>query len=145
MLKSTRMGTVLVLVALVGVAWAGVTKIPAFVIEESWTDCLTNNPVALNMNESADGMAILNYAGGANKTVIQVIVSNFTGAPLDHYIVRLNPDVGYDLGTFVVDSKGNGHFHTEITGDVSASNIELWQQVQPPFSCDAVLIASGQQ
>ena len=144
MSKIRRLGALPLVALLVSVAWAGATKIPSFAIEPTWPDCLTGNPIPLNMDANADGMAILNYAQGANKTIVQVIVSDFTGAPLDVFIVRMNPDVGYDIGTFTVNSRGNGHFHAEISGNVTASNVEIWQQVQPPPDCAPVLIATGQ-
>ena len=144
MFRFNRLVLTLVLVGVAAVAWGAVTKIPSFVVEDAYTDCITGDSIALDMDPDADGMAILNYAAGADKTIVQVIVSDFTGAPLDRFIVRLNPDVGYDLGTFAVDSQGNGHFHGEVSGDVSDSNIELWQQVQPGPDCPAVLIATGQ-
>ncbi len=144
MFKFNRLVCVLLACGLVGVVWGAVRKIPSFVVEETLADCDTGNPIYLDMDPNADGMAILNYASGADKTIVQVIVSDFTGAlSIDRYIVRLSPDVG-DLGTFLVDSQGNGHFHGEISGNVSDSNIELWQQVQPAPGCPAVLIATGQ-
>ena len=141
MFKLNRLGAMLLLVAFVGVAWGAATKIPSFVIEADFIGCPSGNVVDIEMADAADGMAILNYAAGANKTIVQVIVSDFSGARLQRFIVRLFPDVG-DLGTFLVDSQGNVHFHGEISGDHSGSNVKLFQQPDPP-PCPAVLIASG--
>ena len=145
MTKLNRLCAMLLLVAFVGVAWGAATKIPSFVVEESFTACPSGDVIALNLDAAADGMAILNYVPGGNKTIVQVIVSDFTGAPLQRFIVRLE-GVDGDVGTFPVDSQGNGHFHGEVGGDQSGSNVELWQQVDSPFApdnCPAVLIASG--
>ena len=147
MSKLNRLGAMLVLVALVGVAWAGATKIPSFVVEQTYEDCFGAGTIPLNIDPAADGMAILNYASGADKTIVQVIVSDFSGAPLGQCIVRMNPDPGFDLGTFTLDSQGNGHFRGSMAGNHADANIELWQQVDPPFppaNCPAVLIATGQ-
>ncbi len=147
MFKLNRLGTVLLLVAFVGVAWGAANKISSFFVVASYADCFSSDDINLNMDLDASGMAILNYASGADKTIVQVIVSDFTGAPVDEFIVRLNPDVG-DLGTFFVDSQGNGHFRGEVSGevngDVSGSNVELWQQTQGGPTCVPVLIAYGQ-
>ena len=167
MFKLNRLVTMLLLVAFVGVAWGAATKIPSFEIEDTATSCsgvcsdtggpCTNafpcpsgaacdgigDPFPLTLDPAADGMAILNYVSGTNKTIVQVIVSNFSGAPLGRFIVRLDPDVG-DLGTFLVDSQGNGHFHGEIGGNHSTKNVKLFQQAQVP-PCPADLIATGSQ
>ncbi len=167
MLKFNRVVCVALVCAVVGVAWGAASRIPSFVVEPTYPTCsgvCTNgapctldfpctdgsdcvgigDPIPIVVDPDADGMAILNYVAGADKTVVLVIVSDFSGAPISGFIVRLNPDVG-DLGFFSLDSQGNGHFRGEIAGDHSGSNVELWQQVQPPSaSCPAVLIATGQ-
>lgn len=146
MFKLNRLGAMLLLAAFVGVAWGAATKIPSFVVVGTYADCFSSDLIPLNMDVAADGMAILNYVPGTKKTVVQVIVSDFSGAPFNQFIVRLNPDVG-DLGTFNVDSQGNGNFHGSVDGDKSGSSVELWQQVDPPFApanCPAVLMATGQ-
>ena len=168
MFKFNRSVCVLLACGLVGIAWGAVSKIPSFVVEDTYSSCSgvcsdTGGPCTgdfpcsigatcvgigdqfpIGLGPDADGMAILNYVAGTDKTIVQVTVSDFSGAPLDRFIVRLDPEVG-DLGTFLVDSQGNGHFHGEISGDQRGSNVELWQQVQSPSaSCPAVLIATGQ-
>lgn len=145
MSKLHRLGAILLMVGCVGVAW-GATRIPSFVFETSFEDCFGAGPVDINMNPGADAMAIVNYVPGTDTTVVQVIVSDFGGTPVGTCIVRLNPDVG-DLGTFRADSQGNGHFHGSVAGDHRGSNVELWQQADPPFephNCPAILLASGQ-
>lgn len=141
MFKLNRLGAMLLLAAFVGVAWGAATKIPSFMVETSYADCFGGPDIALNMDPAADGMAILNYVPGTNKTIVQVIVSDFSGAPVDEFIVRLD-SAADELGRFFVDSQGNGHFHGSLAGDHSASNVELWQQAQA--NCPIVLIASGQ-
>ena len=146
MTKLNRLCAMLLLVVFVGVAWAGATKIPSFVVEQTYEDCFGAGTIPLNIDPAADGMAILNYAPGSNKTNVQVIVSGFGEAPLRQCIVRLNPDVG-DLGVFNLNDQGHGNFHGTIDGDHTGSNVELWQQIDPPFppaNCPAVLMATGQ-
>ncbi len=140
MFKFNRLVVTVLLVGVAAVSWGAVTKIPSLVVNNDYLACDGVTPVGLNINSNADGMAILNYAAGAEKTIVQVIVSDFTGAPFDRFIVKLGTA---DLGTFLVDSQGNGHFHGEIGGDHSGSNVELWQQIQLQ-PCPAVLIATGQ-
>ena len=96
----------------------------------------------IELNADADGMAILNYVGGQDKTVVQVILNDFTGDTIlnGRYFVRLSPGDGFDIGTFLVGKNGNGHFHGEVSGDRSGSNVELWAQ---PGPCSKVLIARG--
>lgn len=140
MFKLNRLSAMLLLVVFVGVAWGAANKISSFGIEDSFINCIDDEEIPLTINPAADGMAILNYVPGSDKTIVQVIVSDFTGAPLQRCIVRLDPDVG-DLGTFLTDSQGNGHFHGEIAGNQSASNVELYQDVDP--RCPAIRVAFG--
>ena len=146
MFKLNRLGVMLLLAAFVGVAWGAATKIPSFEIQATYPDCSGGPDIEAPLfGSAADGMAILNYVLGTDTTIVQVIVSDFTGGDVDEYIVRLNPgeDVDLvDLGTFFVDSQGNGHFHGVSNGDHSVSNVELWQQAQA--NCPIVLIATGQ-
>lgn len=170
MLKFNRVLSVLALCAVVGVAWGAINKISAFVVEDTASSCsgvcsdtggpcTGDSPCAdgatclgigdqfpIGLDPAADGMAILNYAQGGDKTIVQVILSDFSGAPLPRFIVRLVSNAGsVELGTILVDSQGNGNFHGEVAGDHSGSNVELYQQIQAPSaSCPAVLIATGQ-
>ena len=146
MFRFDRLVLTVMLVGVAAVAW-GAVKIPSFMLEESRLACALPGEeprvIPISLDPNADGMAILNYVGGAqDKTIVQVIVSDFNGDPflLDRYFVRLNPGDGFNIGTFLVDSQGNGHFHGEVSGDSSGSNVELWAQ---PGGCDFVLIATG--
>ena len=143
MFKFNRLILSVMLVGVAVVAW-GAVKIPSFVLEESFLSCDEVTVIPITLDPSADGMAILNYVNGPNKTVIQVIVSNFNGDPIlsGRYFVRLNPGDGFDIGTFLVDSQGNGHFHGEVSGDSSGSDVELWAE---PGGCGQFLIATGSQ
>ena len=140
MFKFNRLILSVMLVGVAVVAW-GAVKIPSFVIEESHRTCSGVSRL-IELDANADGMAILNYAAGRDRTVVQVILSDFTGDAIlnGRYFVRTNPGDGFDMGTFLVDSQGNGHFHGEVSGDHSGSNIELWAQ---PGPCAKVLIATG--
>ena len=140
MFRFNRCVLSVMLVGVAAVAW-GAVKIPSFVIEESHMTCQGVSRL-IELDADADGMAILNYVGGQDKTVVQVILNDFTGDPIlnGRYFVRLSPGDGFDIGTFLVGSQGNGHFHGEVSGDQSASNVELWAQ---PGPCSKVLIARG--
>ena len=146
MSKLNRLGAILLLVALVGVAWGGVTKIPSFVVQQTFDDCFSSGTGSLNYDASADGMAILNYAPGTDTTIVQVIVSDFSPGPLviNELIVSLGHDEGLDVGRFRIGAQGNGHFHGEMSGDLRHKNVTLWQEVDPPqIGCEPVLIATG--
>ncbi len=147
MFRFDRLVIAVVLVGVTAVAWGRAVKIPSFVIEASRLSCDgTFRDITLNPN--ADGMAILNYAGGArDKTIVQVILSDFTGDPNLNglYFLRLSADDGsddVDMGMFLVGSQGNGHFHGEVSGDHSGANVEVWAE---PGVCGQVLIATGSQ
>ena len=143
MFRFDRLVLTVMLVGVAAVAW-GAVKIPSFVLQESFLSCDEVTVIPITLDSNADGMAILNYVGGAqDKTIVQVIVSDFAGDPIlsGRYFVRLDPGDGFDIGTFLVDSQGNGHFHGEVSGDSSTANVELWAQ---PGPCRKVLIAIGQ-
>ncbi len=76
---------------------------------------------------SADGMAILNYASGANKTIVQIVVSNFT--PGETYDLRIT-DGSQKWDTddvFTTDQHGHGTLHwTFPFGDISTWDVELY-------------------
>ena len=143
MFRFSRLVVAVMLVSVAAVAW-GAVKIPSFVIEESHMTCSGVSRL-IELHEDADGMAILNYVGGQqNKTVVQVIINDFHGDPIlnSRYFVKMNPGDGFEVGTFLVDSQGNGHFHGVVSGDRSGSNVELWAQ---PGPCSKVLIARGRR
>ena len=77
--------------------------------------------------DDARGRAILNYAKGADKTEIQV---NCWGLDPDYnYTAWINvtglgcPEIGgwSNIGTFSVNTKGNGHVHASVPTDVSGA------------------------
>lgn len=72
MLKFNRVWSVLVVCAVVGVAFGAARKITAF-------QTFDPEPPA------ADGMAIINYVAGQDKNIAQVILSDFT--PNEYYVV----------------------------------------------------------
>ena len=141
MFRFDRLVLSVMMVGVAAVAW-GAVKIPSFLLEEFRETCIGSATIDLDAN--ADGMAILNYVKGPNKTIVQVIVSDFIGDPKlnGRYFVTLNPGDGFDIGTFLVDSQGNGHFHGEVSGDSSGSDVQLWAE---PGACGKVLIATGSQ
>ena len=138
MFKFDRLVLTVMLVGVAAVAW-GAVKIPSFLLEEFRETCVGSSRIELDAN--ADGMAILNYVSGPNKTIVQVIVSDFTGDPKLNglYLVMIGDD---DIGRFLVDSQGNGHFHGDVSGDRSGSNVTIWAE---PGACGKVLIATGSQ
>ncbi len=139
MFRFDRLVLTVMLVGVAAVAW-GAVKIPSFVLESSRTTC-DGGSRDINLDPNADGMAILNYVSGPNKTIVQVIVSDFTGDPKLNglYLVMIGDD---DIGRFLVDSQGNGHFHGDVSGDRSGSNVTIWAE---PGACGKVLIATGSQ
>lgn len=113
MFKINRLGCALMLCTCAGIAYAGANKIRSF-------ETFHPEPLA------ADGMAILNYAAGQNKTIIQIIVSDFT--PHETYGVRLTDGANHSnfLEAFVTDESGHGTFHSVIPGDKSTRGVELY-------------------
>ena len=75
---------------------------------------------------ASDGMAILNFASGQNKTILQIIVSDFT--PHTTYGVRLTDGVNQSnfFAAFVTDESGHATYHTVTPGDKSARDVELY-------------------
>lgn len=141
MFKFNRLVVIVLLVGVAAVAW-GAVKIPSFVIAESHMTCQGVSRL-IELDADADGMAILNYVVGQNKTVVQVILNDFTGDTIlnGRYYVRMSSNNGLDIGTFLVDSQGNGHFHGEVSGDQTGSNVELWAQ---PGPCSKIFVARGE-
>lgn len=116
MFKINRLGCALLLCTCAGIAYAGANKISSF---------MTFDPEPL----AADGMAILNYVAGQNKTIVQIIVSDFT--PHKTYGVRLTDGVNHNdsLAAFETDESGHGTFHNVIPGDFSTRDVELYVDV----------------
>ena len=110
-----RVAFVLVVCSCVGIAFGAAVKIKSFV---------TFAPEPLE----ADGMAILNYAAGQGKTIVQIIVSDFS--PETTYdLVLISRDgtqrtTGFDV--FTTDGNGHGTYHGSIPFDVSSRDVELY-------------------
>jgi hypothetical protein len=97
-------------------------------------------------NATADGMAILNFAGqvGLGKTILQVVVTGFTsnttydvGAclpPIPPYVPGgscIPDEIGQTnaymiLDAFTTDEDGSGTFHYEFQGDMSSANVGIY-------------------
>ena len=162
MSKLNRLGAMLLLVAFVGVAWGAATKIPSFVVEDTWGTCFgecsdtgfscsegscaspaicegvgDQFPFGLDP-DAADGMAILNYVPGTDTTIVQVIVSDFTPGPsvLNELIVSLGHDEDLDVGRFTIGAQGNGNFHGEMPGNLTGATVTLcpWGSMRRAFS-----------
>ena len=130
MIKFRRLLCVVLVCALVGVAYGAARKIRSF------------TPMGAE-NATADGMAILNLADGGvdgARTIIQVVLSDFT--PDTTYIVGIVPpwapspypdEIGqfpYGVWPFIdaitTDQNGNGTLHVQVPGDMSLSNIAVY-------------------
>ena len=114
MFKFRRLLCVVLVCALVGVAYAGARKIRSFT---TW-----NEP------EDADGMAILNVADSQG-LVIQIIVSGFT--PNTTYLAAVSDggDNDYFLDVFTTDDNGNGRFHYKLSTLFPWPNVRLYHCV----------------
>ena|GEM_PF-4653365 len=136
-----RLTCVVVVLACVGIAYGAANKIRYFTPEPVQ---VAESVAALGPDADPDGMAILNYASGADKTIVQIIVSDMT--PNLTYSVRLTDGVSGDIvvpDAFTTDEEGHGPFHQEFPGvDISDRDIELfvgttasgevWSQLQDP-------------
>ena len=114
MFKFNRLGCTLLLCTCAGIAYAGANKISSFTTFEPETS-------------AADGMAILNYVAGQNKTIVQIIVSDFASQEI--YGVRLTNrvDLPRDFpAVFLTDDTGHGTYHSAIPGDKSTWDVELY-------------------
>lgn len=116
MFKFNRLVCVLFVCSLVSIVYAGAVRIPSFTVFEGETGA------------DPDGMAILNYASGQDKTVVQIIVSDFT--PNTSYDVQL---VGSDGSTKnfggVLNTDENGHGNAHIVcvcGDRTDNDILIY-------------------
>ncbi len=114
MFKFRRLLCAVLVCALVGVAYAGATKIRSFT---TW-----NEP------EDADGMAILNVADSQG-LVIQIIVSGFT--PDTTYLAAVSDgvDSDYFLDVFTTDGHGNGRLHYNLSTLFPWPNVRLYHCV----------------
>jgi len=131
MFKVRRFVCLALVCALVGVAYGAAHKIRSF------------SPMGAEL-ETADGMAILNHAGlaGLGKTILQVVVSDFTpnttyavGVCLPYFSCFVD-EFGQSNGAWIIqdamttDEHGNGTFHYEFpgdyTGDPGSSNVAIY-------------------
>ncbi|MFH1108342.1 MAG: hypothetical protein V1790_03970 [Planctomycetota bacterium] len=125
MFKVRRFVCLALVCALVGVAYAGATKIRSF--------------TTFNEPEDADGMAILNVADSQG-LVIQIIVSGFTPNTL-YAPFLFDPCSGseyYVLDYFTTDDRGNGRFHRDVGTLYPWPNIRLY--VCPAFDTNGQCI-----
>lgn len=129
----------MIMCAYVGTANGKAKKIKVFTPSQAQLDELA----ALGIDADPDGMAILNFATGADKTIVQIIVSDMT--PNLTYSVLLTGCTPEDvlLDPLVTDEDGNGTLHQERAGDISSCDVELfvgtttppgivWSQLQDP-------------
>ncbi|MCH7814417.1 MAG: hypothetical protein IID40_10405, partial [Planctomycetes bacterium] len=113
-----------VVCACVGTAYGGAKKIRFFTPTQAQID---ESLAALGPDADPDGMAILNYAAGADKTIVQIIVSDMT--PLLTYSLRLTDGTNDVVvsDAFTTDEDGHGTFHQEFpAADISTYNVELF-------------------
>jgi len=74
-------------------------------------------PAAAPLEPDASGHAVLNYAKGQDKTIVQV---NCWGLmPAAEYTVYLNDGAFYAIGTFTTRKNGSGNLHVSLDGDAS--------------------------
>ena len=76
-------------------------------------------------NATADGMVILNYNQGSNKTETQVAITDFTPGETYRVVVVRTNFTGQKQGTvdgqITTNPSGNGQFHSSDNGDATAS------------------------
>ncbi|HUU82782.1 MAG TPA: hypothetical protein VM243_04680 [Phycisphaerae bacterium] len=118
-----RVTFVLVVCACIGVAYGGANKIRFFTPS---AEQVAESVAALGADADPDGMAILNYAAGADKTIVQIIVSDFT--PSLAYSLKLLQG-GSEIvlpDALMTDENGHANFHREFAGDISTYNVEFF-------------------
>ena len=103
---------VLILFATILVCVAGLALAKAVKVE------LMPYPAAAPLEPDASGHAILNYAKGQDKTIVQVNCWDLK--PDTEYTVYLNDGGFYVIGNFTTRKNGSGNLHVSIAGDVSA-------------------------
>ena len=98
----------------VSVAFGAAVKIPYFIPE-----------IGNGENPEADGMAVLNYVSGQDKTSVQIIISGFT-ADSTYDIELISPAnalfTDKTIGLLTTDSQGHGTLHYFVLGDNSGSS-----------------------
>ncbi len=160
MLKFKRIVCAVAVCAMVVTAFGAARKIKAF-------ERFDPEPIA------ADGMAIINHAQGANTTIAQVILSDFT--PNQQYVVLIataggmiidkttfaspvvrvtlaNAMIAGDDGSLVADDKGHLTVHLTSADGEGSPNIDSvavvtltdWFEKTPaPFSTQHIITASA--
>ena len=103
---------VLILFATILVCVAGLALAKAVKVE------LMPYPPAAPLDPNASGHAILNYAKGQDKTIVQVNCWNLK--PETGYTVYLSNGGFYSIGDFTTRKNGSGNLHVSLEGDVSA-------------------------
>ena len=117
MFKYSRLMWVVLLCVMVGVAFGAARKISSF------------TPVDGFEGIEADGMAILNYSsGGGGKTIVQIIVSDFTPNTVYDVALLLPGELPLCAGdVLVTDDKGHGNAHFEIPfKDATSADIDIY-------------------
>ncbi len=78
-------------------------------------------------NATADGMAILNWIGGDNKTIVQVILTDFTANTSYDIAFAGTWGTAWGFNVLNTDDQGNAHFHTEVPGlDISSASVSIY-------------------
>ena len=109
MRKKSALICLVALLAIPGIALAAAVKVQL----APWAP---NGPI----EPDASGKANLNYAKGADKTIVQV--NCWALMPEAEYTVYLSPDFPAEwnmIGTFTTDAEGEGHLHVFLPGDQS--------------------------
>ncbi|MEK7731054.1 MAG: hypothetical protein AAB363_04280 [Planctomycetota bacterium] len=112
MFKFRRLLCVVLVCALVGVAYGAATKIKSF--------------TTYNEPDGADAMAIMNIADG-QAAIIQVMVNGFS--PNTTYFVFFYDCLGSEQdsgGFFTTDDHGNSTWHINYGGAFPALNLRLY-------------------
>lgn len=116
--------TVTVLLVSVGSADGAAKKIKFFTPTQAQLD---ESAAILGPGAHPDGMAILNYAQGAEKTIVNVIASDMT--PFASYHIRLTDGVNevVVLDAITTDDEGHGTYHEQFQDmNVSGYDVELF-------------------
>jgi len=78
----------------------------------------------------ADAMAILNYASGADQTIVQLIMDiPMSNVDMEAHIIR--SDGARVIVPFFLDGNGSATLHVTIDGDWEGANIEIIDGTAP--------------
>ena len=112
-----RMALVLVVCLCAGVAYGAATKIHSFQVF---------GPEDV---ENADGMAILNYAAGQDKTIVQIAISGFTPNTMYEVNIESPSQTLVPKNSISTDDQGHGTLHLTLAplvgNDYSDANIVI--------------------